>query len=677
MKYTKNFNLNKPEQGEFYDVDDFNDNADKIDTALMERLPLAGGTMSGQIIQTQDVAISRSVNNASIHITGSKNSNEGGCLTLFGKESTEYQGCFALNANDKNDNYYQLVGKPDGKLTWGGKHIVRSVNGIDADVNGNVDIARKFYNSWAQLGLSNLTVTWDTLIEAMGQNASFCVHVNNTSSSNSYHVPNLNLPANISGALFVDVFRKTTPVNIFLNAYGTLYKSHYVVLASGEIHLEPWKIIPTSINGVLADKNGNISLPIATSETYGLVKLADDAAVLSDDNDEAAITPAVYHDVSDFRHKETKYKVGDRVECMFNSELFLLCVKAGTTSSDPLDTRNVKHGQTILDGTVQWKVWTHIKTVNGVVAGANGDVQIPAGEAVGFETICFSNNIPAGYLPYKGAFYTRSTYADLWKWAQNTGRVKTEAEWQALYKSQNGNVPYYSDGDGKTTFRVPNIKGWTKADSTAGNYLSAGLPNITGALKSNTQGGSPFSRNQEGLFVDDISAYTNHIALHSPNYQGMSKVKFDASYSNSIYGNADTVQPEGVTVIYIVKAYGVVNNVGDTDVSDLAVATQRVETELSSHIHVVEMYRNGTEWYRKWSDGWIEQGGIVPTTSINFIVTFQVPFADTNYTLTTTGDYSWNQVNNAVQSYSTTQFSGLYQKQVIDFRWYACGMGAE
>lgn len=116
--------------------------------------------------------------------------------------------------------------------------------------------------------------------------------------------------------------------------------------------------------------------PVATTENYGLVRIADDTDALEDENDEAAITPAVYHDVSDFRHKNTAYKVGDKVECMFNFELFLECTQAGTTSNNALDTRNVTHGQVITDGTAKWTVRTHIKSVNNTVADASGNVSI-------------------------------------------------------------------------------------------------------------------------------------------------------------------------------------------------------------------------------------------------------------------------------------------------------------
>ena len=37
IRNTKNFNLKKPEQGDFYNVDDFNDNSDIIDAELESR----------------------------------------------------------------------------------------------------------------------------------------------------------------------------------------------------------------------------------------------------------------------------------------------------------------------------------------------------------------------------------------------------------------------------------------------------------------------------------------------------------------------------------------------------------------------------------------------------------------------------------------------------------------
>ena len=121
---------------------------------------------------------------------------------------------------------------------------------------------------------------------------------------------------------------------------------------------------------------------VATASTYGVMRAATDTDALDPEADDAAITPAVYHDVSDFRHKNTAYSVGDKVECMFNFELFLECTQAGTTGSGALDTRNVTHGQVITDGTVKWTVRTHIRSVNNAVADEHGNVTIDIPEPV-------------------------------------------------------------------------------------------------------------------------------------------------------------------------------------------------------------------------------------------------------------------------------------------------------
>lgn len=338
MRYTDNLNLKKPEQTEFYDVDDFNENADKIDAEMMKRLPLSGGTMTGAIVQEQDVALSRSVDNSSIHITGSRNGNTGACLTLFGKASAQYQGCFALTTEDSNQNYKQLIGKPTGELLWGEDKIITSAGGT---VNGSLMLNTL---------LAPNDKTYMSLYGGTGwQKGSALIlgGVENEERKGSFELTARS-----------DISHLTT-------LYGH---------ADGRLKWNDKNIV-RSVNNILASGDGNVDLPVATAENYGLVRVAKPTDVL-DTVQDAAITPAVYHDVSDFRHKGTAYSLGDKVECMFNHELFLECTKAGTTSSTPLDTRNVKHGQVLTDGTAQWTVRTHIKSVNGVVAGENGDVVI-------------------------------------------------------------------------------------------------------------------------------------------------------------------------------------------------------------------------------------------------------------------------------------------------------------
>ncbi|MBO7733133.1 MAG: hypothetical protein J6S67_11285 [Methanobrevibacter sp.] len=49
--------------------------------------------------------------------------------------------------------------------------------------------------------------------------------------------------------------------------------------------------------------------------------------------------------------------------------------------------------------------------------------------------------------------------------------------------------------------------------------------------------------------------------------------------------------------------------------------------------HITSTYVNGKDWYRVWSDGWIEQGGETSASTGKATVTFLKPFANTNYTI--------------------------------------------
>ena len=77
--------------------------------------------------------------------------------------------------------------------------------------------------------------------------------------------------------------------------------------------------------------------------------------------------------------------------------------------------------------------------------------------SVGEEWVSPTNEIPNGGVPYSGQTVTRVTYSALWDYVQEKGLVKTESEWQTL--SNSGDVKYFSDGDGSTTFRMPKISG--------------------------------------------------------------------------------------------------------------------------------------------------------------------------------------------------------------------------
>ena len=312
--------------------------------------------------------------------------------------------------------------------------------------------------------------------------------------------------------------------------------------------------------------------------------------------------------------RSTAYSVDDIVyTSALNAKYYLLCVTAGTTSATMPSFRGAGSNTEVTDGTVVWRVQT-------ITSQESVETRISkSGLPVGFEAFTTNPNLQAGWLPLLGGEYSRTTYADLWAWVQTqNGYLKTEADWQDLSTAHNGNVPFYSDGDGSTTFRVPSLRCWVRGAngsvSTVGSYLAAGLPNITGSFNDSYGNIGDFNA-ADGAFY--LNPKTNKRFTRTADTNNSSNtVNFDASRSSSIYGKSSTVQPESIVGMWVVKAYGTVSNVGSTDVSAIAQGLTQAETRISAAetrisalenhgagATVVESYRNDTEWYRVWSDG--------------------------------------------------------------------------
>ena len=69
---------------------------------------------------------------------------------------------------------------------------------------------------------------------------------------------------------------------------------------------------------------------------------------------------------------------------------------------------------------------------------------------VGEQWISMDGTIPFGGVPFLGQTVTTEVYKELYNWAVKNNRMISETEWQSLYSSQNGNVPYYAYGEDGT-----------------------------------------------------------------------------------------------------------------------------------------------------------------------------------------------------------------------------------
>lgn len=96
--------------------------------------------------------------------------------------------------------------------------------------------------------------------------------------------------------------------------------------------------------------------------------------------------------------------------------------------------------------------------------------------------------------------------------------------------------------------------------------------------------------------------------------------------------------------------------------------------------YIVETYNEDSSWYRVWSDGWIEQGGLITkdTSTTFYEVSLLLNYNSINYCLQVTD--AWNITSlsgsfTSIKEKSTSSFKVALQNAVSSSgaTWYACG----
>ena len=159
------------------------------------------------------------------------------------------------------------------------------------------------------------------------------------------------------------------------------------------------------------------------------------------------------------------------------------------------------------------------------------DYVLPTGSYIQFA----GSQAPEGFLVCNGGEISRTTYSALFAVIGTT----------------------YGSGDGSTTFNLPNLTDrFLQGSTTSGTVKDAGLPNITGMAKFDMAGGAninvwdctgSFTKNSEG---NNFATASNSKPQDGTFGLGFN---FDASRSNSIYGNNTTVQPPALTCLICIK----------------------------------------------------------------------------------------------------------------------------
>ena len=169
-------------------------------------------------------------------------------------------------------------------------------------------------------------------------------------------------------------------------------------------------------------------------------------------------------------------------------------------------------------------------TANPTVKAVLEYLDTKSSSSVPTGAICFfaTTAIPTGWLLCNGSNVSRTEYAALF------AAIGTK----------------FGAGDGSTTFTLPNlddrfIEGTTDT-AKVGQYLEAGLPNITGGIElshlsaSGATGSITLTRGGSANYGTSVGSRTVNMGI-------------DASLSSYVYGTVSTVQPKSLLLSPCIK----------------------------------------------------------------------------------------------------------------------------
>lgn len=156
--------------------------------------------------------------------------------------------------------------------------------------------------------------------------------------------------------------------------------------------------------------------------------------------------------------------------------------------------------------------------------------------------------------------------------------------------------------------------------------------------------------------------------------------------SSKVDGIGDTLSPTYAKKQGILdacdKALNGVNPVhaGDPTLDDIKSALATIQAQLGQlenrrYVKETGKSSDGSSWYRKWSDGWIEQGGTLQPSSANSeSFSFPVEMKDTNFSIF--GSHIGTTTNTYAISFTDLTTSSAKSKSGVSgyaIKWYVCG----
>ena len=165
--------------------------------------------------------------------------------------------------------------------------------------------------------------------------------------------------------------------------------------------------------------------------------------------------------------------------------------------------------------------------------------------------------------------------------------------------------------------------------------------------------------------------------------------------SSKVDGIGDTLSPTYAKKQGILDACDQAMNganpvhAGDPTLDDIKSALATIQAQLGQ-LEVIKYVKetgkssNGKSWYRKWSDGWLEQGGFKEATVLNgatSTITLPIAYKDASYSILCIGVKRKGSYGCAVieqnsvlnDSFAYAALGNSSNDGVVKFHWYTCG----
>ncbi|WP_205695135.1 tail fiber protein [Siccibacter turicensis] len=205
-----------------------------------------------------------------------------------------------------------------------------------------------------------------------------------------------------------------------------------------------------------------------------------------------------------------------------------------------------------------------LQQVQNMSGGATGPTQSGVMNfGIGAKSLRDSRNyIPSYEVAADGQLLNRADWPDLWAYAQMVGVIM-----DSVWRGDIGQRAKYSDGDGSTTFRVPDLNGvqlnsisslYGRGDGgagVAGTVQTGGVPNISGVISSKNIGAFPAGY-VNGPFVSSDAYLYQGVAEKLTSATTATMLSFDASRSSSVYKGISEVRPNSFFNVWVIRASG-------------------------------------------------------------------------------------------------------------------------